>query len=432
VTDQLGIAEDLREARERIQRQEESIAELRRERDEARARVRELEETRLSDAEGHAFRMDVAIAQHEELRNMYDEQRQRAEAAGAQLAALREPGRAGQGGREGRWDVSRPRLLAHERDAAIARAEAAEARVKDAEAHLDDAAHLIASVWDVVGRAEELTTPADGARVLLTRAETAEARVRELTRERDEALKALETTTVAVALANRVGMSDHAAAQHHWLEAHKATERAEAAEARVRELEAEVASYKEDEEIATQRAVRDRADIDKVRADTTLSDVERTRRVLQTRCDQYEYVPNYLAAVADIEAFERAVREEASQRAEAAGAQLAALREAVRDAMLASWPESQAGWEPGRTVGPGVVVDAATFDALVRAYDSTDTAERQQALESHRIALRNVLAHASRLQRRGVLSKEDAGHFIRFCKSAGIEPSIIRVDAEGE
>jgi hypothetical protein len=77
-------------------------------------------------------------------------------------------------------------------------------------------------------------------------------------------------------------------------------------------------------------------------------------------------------------------------------------------------------------------VDAATFDALARAYDSTDTAERQQALESHRTALRNVLAHASRLQRRGVLSKEDAGHFIRFCKSAGIEPSIIRVDAEGE
>jgi hypothetical protein len=100
--------------------------------------------------------------------------------------------------------VSLPRLLAHERDAAIARAEAAEARVKDAEAHLDDAAHLIASVWDVVGRAEELTTPAESARILLTRAE--------------------------------------------------------AAEARVRELEAEVASYKEDEEIATQRAVRDRAD----------------------------------------------------------------------------------------------------------------------------------------------------------------------------
>lgn len=36
-----------------------------------------------------------------------------------------------------------------------------------------------------------------------------------------------------------------------------------------------------------------------------------------------------------------------------------------------------------------------------------------------------------RLQKRRQLSDEDAGHFTRFCESAGVEPSILRAEDDG-
>lgn len=45
---------------------------------------------------------------------------------------------------------------------------------------------------------------------------------------------------------------------------------------------------------------------------------------------------------------------------------------------------------------------------------------------AHR-ALRNVLALAMRMKHRGVL---EADHLLRFCKEAGVEPSILRIEGK--
>lgn len=67
--------------------------------------------------------------------------------------------------------------------------------------------------------------------------------------------------------------------------------------------------------------------------------------------------------------------------------------------------------------------DIATWE---QRYDSK--AELAQMYSKAELALRNVLAHSRRLWKHGQLSNEDAGHFARFCESAGVEPSVLRDD----
>lgn len=58
-------------------------------------------------------------------------------------------------------------------------------------------------------------------------------------------------------------------------------------------------------------------------------------------------------------------------------------------------------------------------------------AELARMYSKTELALRNVLALSRRLWKRGQLSDEDAGHFARFCESAGVEPSILRGEDDG-
>lgn len=55
--------------------------------------------------------------------------------------------------------------------------------------------------------------------------------------------------------------------------------------------------------------------------------------------------------------------------------------------------------------------------------EGSDCAAEIQRL---RTALRNVLAHTQRLKKKGELSADNAAHYVRFCKDAGVAPQIVR------
>lgn len=82
---------------------------------------------------------------------------------------------------------------------------------------------------------------------------------------------------------------------------------------------------------------------------------------------------------------------------------------------------------------------ALTEQQRKRAWDEAGVTglanQRNAALERAERAelqLRNVLALATRIKRRGHGAPTDADHLIRFCREAGIEPQILRAPSSPE